>query len=1232
MKKLLLRLTLMSLLLTAVAPLYAATYKGTITIKVGETMEINIGSGYMSSYVTVSGSWSKSNSTFIIQSTSQKRCTIKGNQVGSGKLYWYGFIIADSWDFYWDVNVVSSDVKVTSISLSPSTLNLEVGKSEYISETIYPSNATNKNVSWTSSNSSIATVNNSGQVKAVSPGTATITCKAIDGSGITATCKVTVTKPDVVVAEINSTNFPDDSFRSWLLSQSYGADGKLTESEISNIVSISVSGSYSSPGTIKSLKGIEYFTSLKYLYCSYNQLTSLDVSKLTALTSLSCYNNQLTSLDVSKQTSLTSLSCDNNQLTSLDVSRLTALTSLDCDKNHLTTLNVSNLTALKTLSCCNNQLTSLDVSRLTALTSLSCDDNQLTSLDVSRLTALTFLSCYNNQLKLLDVSNLTALATLQCFDNQLTSLDVSRLTALTFLSCYNNQLKLLDVSNLTALKSLYCSNNQLTSLDVSRLTALTYLSCYNNQLTSLDVSRLTALTSLSCGDNQLTSLDVSRLTALTYLYCSNNQLTSLGVSRLTALTDLSCGDNLLTSLDLSKNTALTFLYCSYNQLTSLDVSRLTSLTSLSCGDNQLTSLDLSKNTALTSLYCWNNQLTSLEVTKNTALTHLSCYNNSIKGTAMDNLINSLPQNKSGEVHRFRVVGQDLANEGNVCTATQVAAVKAKGWLPCYYDSTSKEYVEYKGGDGPSTNKGDVNGDNQVNGTDLVALTNIILGKNAKTDAADVNGDGQVNGTDYVALVNIVLGRSQAPRRAATDAARLSIDPSFDIKAGETKEMAINLTNPNDEITLVQFDLRLPDGLAWEGDVDIPGRTTWRKHSLEANATGGIIRFLLASSSNATLSGTEGGIITITVTADKDFSGGDIKLENILMVSPDEKETKQDTYTYTIGQTSPTPSASAVLAIEPFNIAAGGEAEMVIDLTNPSDEITLVQFDLRLPDGLSVKQTGGEYVYDIADRTTWRKHSLEANATGGIIRFLLASSSNATLSGTEGGIITITVTADKDFSGGDIKLENILMVSPDEKETKQDTYTYTIGQTSPTPSASAVLAIEPFNIAAGGEAEMVIDLTNPSDEITLVQFDLRLPDGLSVKQTGGDYVYDITDRTTWRKHSLEANATGGIIRFLLASSSNATLSGTEGAIITMTLKADNTYKGGTVKLENILLVTPDEKEIKPADLSYNIGSTGISSITMDAIDSNTPIYNLRGQRLAAPQKGINIIGGKKVIVK
>ena len=1041
---------------------HAKIFMGTVNLKVGDSKQLF---AEPSTYYTVTGSWSRTGGTaFYISARSQRSCTITAIKSGTATLEWMGLIDARWAEMYWTVNVTEdggsqpggSNIFYVNDYGKWGDITIKYGETKTLSHK-FPSSVMNNRVSWewcirlganaehllddgsvkitsqsvnnctikgvgtnlhlptrlyyyvqtgTYNGSKVyalgyydITVDYAGKVTTSSnlpsgtyeEGTKVYLTPSVSGGDIYYTTDgsepdwsstlythegITLSKSMTLKArsyadgysseivnswtytvvntgiEINATNFPDEYFRNYLLEQSYGKDGVISESEIKSITYVNVSGGLVNPGKIKSLKGIEYFTALTRIHCSNNQLTALDVSKNTALKSIQCSKNQLTTLDVTKNTALTDL------------------------------------------ECAANQLTALDVSKNAALTKVRCGSNQLSTLDVSKNTALLFLNCWYSQL---------------------------------------------------------------TALDVSRNTALTDLDCGQNQLTALDVSKNTALTVLKCDNNQLTSLDVSKNAVLEFLNCENNQLTSLGVTKNTALKILGCNFNQLTSLDVSKNTALSFMYCRSNQLTSLDVSKNTALETLDCSYNQLTSLDVSKNTALTELYLYLNQ---------------------IKGVDVDNLIASLPVNKSDGVCCLYMVYN--------FTKAQVATVKAKGWTPLYWNGT--EYVEYEGSDEASSIKGDVNGDGQVNGTDYVALTNIVLGKNAKTDAADVNGDGEVNGTDYVALVNIVLGRSQAPRRAATDAARLSIDPSFDIKAGESKALTINLTNPSDEITLVQFDLRLPDGLAWEGDVDIPGRTTWRKHSLEANATGGIIRFLLASNSNATLSGTEGGIITITVTADKDFSGGDIKLENILMVSPDEKETKQDTYTYTIGQTSPTPSASAVLAIEPFNIAAGGEAEMVIDLTNPSDEITLVQFDLRLPDGLSVKQTGG------------------------------------------------------------------------------------------------------------------------------------------------DYVYDITDRTTWRKHSLEANATGGIIRFLLASSSNATLSGTEGAIITITLKADNTYKGGTVKLENILLVTPDEKEIKPADLSYTIGSTGISSITMDAIDSNTPIYNLRGQRLAAPQKGINIIGGKKVIVK
>jgi len=53
---------------------------------------------------------------------------------------------------------------------------------------------------------------------------------------------------------------------------------------------------------------------------------------------------------------------------------------------------------------------------------------------------------------------------------------------------------------------------------------------------------------------------------------------------------------------------------------------------------------------------------------------------------------------------------------------------------------------------------------------------------------------------------------------------------------------------------------------------------------------------------------------------------------------------------------------------------------------------------------------------------------------------------------------------------------------------------------------------------------------------------------------------------------------------------------------------------------------------PGYFTYK-AATGVKGITRDADrDKNAPVYNLRGQRLSAPQKGINIVGGRKVVVK
>ncbi len=89
---------------------------------------------------------------------------------------------------------VSYNVAVTGISVSPASATLTVKGTKQLTREIFPSNATNQNVTWTTSKSSVATVSASGKVTAKAVGTATITAKTADGNK-TDTCIITVKPP-----------------------------------------------------------------------------------------------------------------------------------------------------------------------------------------------------------------------------------------------------------------------------------------------------------------------------------------------------------------------------------------------------------------------------------------------------------------------------------------------------------------------------------------------------------------------------------------------------------------------------------------------------------------------------------------------------------------------------------------------------------------------------------------------------------------------------------------------------------------------------------------------------------------------------------------------------------------------------------------------------------------------------------------------------------------------------
>lgn len=114
--------------------------------------------------------------------------TCSAPTVGGGHVYGQGATGAVFINY-----TVDTTVSVTGVSLNQSSLSLTPGATSTLTATVSPSNATNKAVTWSSSNTAVATVNN-GTVTAVSNGTATITATTASG-GYKASCTVTVTTP-----------------------------------------------------------------------------------------------------------------------------------------------------------------------------------------------------------------------------------------------------------------------------------------------------------------------------------------------------------------------------------------------------------------------------------------------------------------------------------------------------------------------------------------------------------------------------------------------------------------------------------------------------------------------------------------------------------------------------------------------------------------------------------------------------------------------------------------------------------------------------------------------------------------------------------------------------------------------------------------------------------------------------------------------------------------------------
>ncbi len=407
-------------------------------------------------------------------------------------------------------------------------------------------------------------------------------------------------------------NIPDSNFRKYLITQMptcFNASLKLdtTCSGLDTLKVISCGNM-----NITDLTGVSYFINLDTLNCNNNLLTTIPPIAKTIKVLFASYN-QLTSLPSALPDSLHVLLCNNNKLSSLPTIP-TEVSYLSCENNQLTSLpQIPDAVGL--FLCENNQLTSIpNIPKSIGI--FTCDHNQLTFLPPFPATDSTKgHNCYFSA---------TGNKNLTCLPKLPNNFRTVRLDS-TGINCLPNALDSATISPFglpvcSGASPCFISSNYVNIPDsnfakylIKQFPSCLYKDTLNKFWMDTICSGALPKATINCNGLNIHSISgVQYFTNLSSLNCSNNPLGSLPTLS-NSLTELLCSSDSLTALP-TLPTSLNYLNCQVNNLTTLGTLP-NSLLEVNFRINNISNLPLLP-TSLLILRCDGNPISSLPTLPN----------------------------------------------------------------------------------------------------------------------------------------------------------------------------------------------------------------------------------------------------------------------------------------------------------------------------------------------------------------------------------------------------------------------------------------------------------------------------------------------------------------------------------------------------------------------------------------------------------------------------------------